>query len=134
MSVKNLYEPSQNMAALHGRRIRHCAHITLYKRDTDYMVKDNQVVIVDEFTGPPHARPPVVRRTPPRPSKRKRACQDRARESNPRPRSLFQNYFRMYEKLVWYGLETAETEASGVSRKIYKLEVMPVSCSRTERR
>ncbi len=40
------------------------AHV-LFKRDRDYMVKDGQVIIVDEFTGQAHVRPEILRRAAP---------------------------------------------------------------------
>ena len=49
LGVDNVYDPDQ-MHILHHVYQALRAH-TLYKRDTDYMIKDNQVVIVDEFTG-----------------------------------------------------------------------------------
>ncbi|MGH7363957.1 MAG: preprotein translocase subunit SecA, partial [Candidatus Methylomirabilales bacterium] len=49
LSVKNLYDPA-NIEILHHVQQGLRAHV-LFKRDVDYMVKDGQVIIVDEFTG-----------------------------------------------------------------------------------
>jgi preprotein translocase subunit SecA len=94
----------------------------LFKRDRDYVVENNEVVIVDEFTG---------RKMPGRryseglhqaiEAKEKVAIQ---RESRTMATITFQNYFRMYKKLS--GMTgTAVTEAEEFG-KIYKLEVVVV--------
>ncbi|MBD3184331.1 preprotein translocase subunit SecA, partial [Candidatus Poribacteria bacterium] len=49
LGVNNLYDP-QNIGLVHHVEQALVAH-TLYKRDIDYVVKDGQVIIVDEFTG-----------------------------------------------------------------------------------
>jgi preprotein translocase subunit SecA len=49
LKVENLYDPT-NMETLHHVNQGLKAH-TLFHRDVDYMVKDGEVVIVDEFTG-----------------------------------------------------------------------------------
>lgn len=49
LNVSNLYEP-KNIEIIHHVNQALKAH-TLFKRDVDYLVKDGQVVIVDEFTG-----------------------------------------------------------------------------------
>jgi len=49
LGVKNLYEPA-NIELVHHVQQGLRAH-TLYKRDVDYVVKEGEVIIVDEFTG-----------------------------------------------------------------------------------
>lgn len=63
IGVKNLYEDLQSEWEHHIRQaIR--AH-ALYKKDVDYVVKDGEVMIVDEFTGSAHARQALVGRASP---------------------------------------------------------------------
>ena len=125
MGVDNLYEPSQ-MHILHHVYQALRAH-TLYKRDTDYMVKDNQVIIVDEFTG----RLMPGRRWSDGLHQAVEAKEHVKieRENQTLATITFQNYFRMYDKLA--GMTgTAETEATEFE-KIYGLEVIPVPTNRT---
>ena len=125
MGVDNLYEPSQ-MHILHHVYQALRAH-TLYKRDTDYMVKDNQVIIVDEFTG----RLMPGRRWSDGLHQAVEAKEHVKieRENQTLATITFQNYFRMYDKLA--GMTgTAETEAPEFE-KIYGLEVIPVPTNRT---
>ena len=49
LGVKNLYELTK-IDLLHGTEQALRAH-ALYKKDVEYMIKDGQVLIVDEFTG-----------------------------------------------------------------------------------
>ena len=125
MGVDNLYEPSQ-MHILHHVYQALRAY-TLYKRDTDYMVKDNQVIIVDEFTG----RLMPGRRWSDGLHQAVEAKEHVKieRENQTLATITFQNYFRMYDKLA--GMTgTAETEAPEFE-KIYGLEVIPVPTNRT---
>jgi preprotein translocase subunit SecA len=95
---------------------------TLFSRDKDYVVKDDEVLIVDEFTGRlMHGR---------RYSEglhqaiEAKECVKVQRENQTMASVTFQNYFRMYEKLA--GMTgTAMTEAEEFS-KIYNLEVVTV--------
>jgi len=123
-----LYDPA-NMPLLHHINQGLRAH-TLFRRDVDYMVKDGQVVIVDEFTG---------RLMPGRrwsdglhqavEAKEKVKIE---RENQTLATITFQNYFRKYKKLA--GMTgTAETEAEEFG-KIYKLEVNVVPPNRPLRR
>ncbi|MBE3132770.1 MAG: preprotein translocase subunit SecA [Acidobacteria bacterium] len=123
-----LYDPA-NMPLLHHINQGLRAH-TLFKRDVDYMVKDNQVVIVDEFTG---------RLMPGRrwsdglhqavEAKEKVKIE---RENQTLATITFQNYFRKYKKLA--GMTgTAETEAEEFG-KIYNLDVMVIPPNRLLRR
>ena len=94
----------------------------LYKRDKDYLIKDNQVIIIDEFTG----RMMPGRRWSDGLHQAVEAKENVKieRENQTLATITFQNYFRMYEKLA--GMTgTAETEA-GEFKKIYNLNVVVV--------
>jgi preprotein translocase subunit SecA len=118
LGVDNLYEPG-NMAILHHVNQALRAH-AIFKRDVDYVVKDGEVIIVDEFTGRLM------------PGRRWSDGQHQAieakeglkveRENQTLATITFQNYFRMYEKLA--GMTgTADTEAAEFNQ-IYKLDVV----------
>src|SRR6202051_695400 len=99
---------------------------TLYKRDVDYVVKNNEVVIVDEFTG----REMPGRRWSDGLHQAVEAKESVKieRENQTLATITFQNYFRMYSKLS--GMTgTAETEAPEFD-KIYKLEVVAIPTNR----
>src|SRR5437867_1882867 len=119
-----LYDPA-NMPLLHHINQALRAH-ALFKRDVDYMVKDGEVVIVDEFTG---------RLMPGRrwsdglhqavEAKEKVKIE---RENQTLATVTFQNYFRKYKKLS--GMTgTADTEAEEFA-KIYKLDVIVIPPNR----
>jgi preprotein translocase subunit SecA len=123
-----LYDPA-NMPLLHHVNQALRAH-SLFRLDVEYMVKDGQVVIVDEFTG---------RLMPGRrwsdglhqavEAKEKVKIE---RENQTLATITFQNYFRKYKKLS--GMTgTAETEAVEFA-KIYKLDVIAVPTNRELRR
>ncbi len=98
----------------------------LYQRDRDYVVKDGEVVIVDEFTG----RLMPGRRWSEGLHQAVEAKEGVAVKNEQRTLATvtFQNYFRMYEKLA--GMTgTAETEAEEFS-KIYGLEVVVIPTHR----
>ena len=98
------------------------AHSPLYRRDKEYLVKDNQVVIVDEFTG----RMMPGRRWSDGLHQAIEAKEGVKieRENQTLATITFQNYFRMYEKLA--GMTgTAETEAAEF-QKIYNLKVVVI--------
>jgi preprotein translocase subunit SecA len=117
LAVGNLYEP-QNMEWVHHIDQALKAHL-LFKRDVDYMVKDGEVLIVDEFTG----RLMPGRRYSDGLHQALEAKENVKieRENQTLATITFQNYFRMYKKLA--GMTgTAETEAEEFY-KIYKLEV-----------
>jgi preprotein translocase subunit SecA len=123
-----LYDPG-NMPLLHHVNQALRAH-TLFRRDVDYMVKDGQVVIVDEFTG----RLMEGRRWSDGLHQAVEA-KERVkieRENQTLATITFQNYFRKYKKLS--GMTgTAETEAEEFG-KIYNLDVMVIPPNRTLRR
>jgi len=94
----------------------------LYRRDVEYVVKDGEVIIVDEFTG----RMMPGRRWSDGLHQAVEAKEGVKveRENQTLATITFQNYFRMYKKLA--GMTgTAETEAPEFE-KIYKLEVMVI--------
>ncbi|MGH7318136.1 MAG: preprotein translocase subunit SecA, partial [Candidatus Rokuibacteriota bacterium] len=125
LGVTNLYDPI-HIDTLHHVHQGLRAH-TLYKRDVDYMVKDGQVIIVDEFTG----RLMPGRRWS---DGLHQAVEAREgvrieRENQTLATITFQNLFRMYEKLA--GMTgTADTEAAEFA-KIYKLDVVVAPTNRT---
>jgi preprotein translocase subunit SecA len=115
-----LYDPA-NMPLLHHTNQALRAH-ALFKRDVDYMVKDGQVVIVDEFTG----RLMEGRRWSDGLHQAVEAKEHVKieRENQTLATITFQNYFRKYKKLS--GMTgTAETEAEEFA-KIYNLDVMVI--------
>src|SRR5512139_2243768 len=125
LAVGNLFEP-QNMDWVHHIYQALKAHL-LFKRDVDYMVKDGQVVIVDEFTG----RLMPGRRYSDGLHQALEAKENVKieRENQTLATITFQNYFRMYPKLA--GMTgTAETEAEEFY-KIYKLEVNVIPTNRS---
>ena len=117
LSVPNLYDPS-NIEILHAVNQALRAH-TLFERDKQYIVKDGEVIIVDEFTG----RLMAGRRWSDGlhqavEAKEKVKIQS---ENQTLATVTLQNYFRMYDKLA--GMTgTAETEAEEFE-KIYGLDV-----------
>jgi preprotein translocase subunit SecA len=120
LKVQNLYEP-RNIEILHHVNQALKAH-TLFKRDVDYVVKDGEVIIVDEFTGrvmPGRRYSDGLHQA--LEAKEKVKIE---RENQTLASVTFQNYFRMYEKLA--GMTgTADTEAEEF-KKIYKLEVVVI--------
>ncbi|WDP93026.1 MAG: preprotein translocase subunit SecA [Desulfobacter sp.] len=124
LKVDNLYDPA-NIEILHHLNQALKAH-TLFKRDTDYIVKNNQVVIVDEFTG----RLMSGRRYSEGLHQALEAKEGvKIENENQTLASItFQNYFRMYDKLS--GMTgTAETEAPEF-KKIYNLDVLVIPTHR----
>jgi preprotein translocase subunit SecA len=119
-SGDNLYNPA-NISLLHhlGAALR--AH-ALYQRNVDYIVRNNEIVIVDEFTG----RTMPGRRWSDGLHQAIEAKEkvEVKRENQTLASITFQNYFRMYEKLS--GMTgTADTEAYEF-QQIYGLEVVVV--------
>jgi preprotein translocase subunit SecA len=125
LSVDNLYDP-KNIDILHHIQQGLRAH-ALYKRDVEYVVKDGQVIIVDEFTG----RMMPGRRWSDGLHQAVEAKEGVRieRENQTLATITFQNYFRMYDKLA--GMTgTAETEAEEFA-KIYKLDVVVIPTNRS---
>ena len=120
LKLDNLYD-NQNIELVHHVNQALKAH-TLFQRDVDYIVKDGQVVIVDEFTG----RLMPGRRYSDGLHQALEAKENVtiARESQTLATVTFQNFFRMYNKLA--GMTgTADTEAVEF-KKIYGLDVVVV--------
>ncbi|MGI6685707.1 MAG: preprotein translocase subunit SecA [Bacillota bacterium] len=120
LSVDNLYD-DKNMEISHHVNQALKAH-TLFKRDRDYVVKEGEVIIVDEFTG----RLMFGRRYSEGLHQAIEAKEGVKieRESQTLATITFQNYFRMYEKLA--GMTgTAATEEEEF-RKIYGMDVVVV--------
>jgi len=118
LNVDNLYEP-EAIEQLHHLNQALKAHV-LFKRDVDYLVKNGEVVIVDEFTG----RTMEGRRYSDGLHQALEAKEHvKIEKENQTLASItFQNYFRMYDKLS--GMTgTADTEASEF-KKIYDLDVV----------
>jgi len=125
LGLGNLYDPA-HMETIHHVYQGLRAH-TLYKRDIDYVVKDGEVVIVDEFTG----RQMPGRRWSDGLHQAVEAKEGVKieRENQTLATVTFQNYFRMYKKLA--GMTgTAETEAAEFA-KIYNLDVVVIPTNRT---
>jgi preprotein translocase subunit SecA len=125
LNVDNLYDP-RNIDALHHVQQALRAH-ALFRRDVDYMLKDGEVIIVDEFTG----RLMPGRRWSDGLHQAVEAKEGVRieRENQTLATITFQNYFRMYGKLA--GMTgTAETEAEEFA-KIYKLDVTVVPTNRS---
>ena len=125
LGMENIYEEGG---------IRHVHHLeqalrsqVLFKRDRDYIVKDNQVIIIDEFTG---------RLMPGRryseglhqalEAKEKVHVQQ---ESRTLASITFQNYFRMYPKLS--GMTGTAITSAEEFHKVYKLEAIIIPSNKT---
>ena len=124
LEVENLYD-IENMDLIHGVNQGLRAHY-LYKRDVEYLIKDGQVVIVDEFTG----RMMPGRRWSDGLHQAVEAKEGVKieRENQTLATITFQNFFRMYKKLS--GMTgTAVTEASEFEH-IYKLDVVVIPTNR----
>jgi preprotein translocase subunit SecA len=124
LGVENLYDPS-NIELLHHVNQALKAH-ALFKRDIDYVVKEGEVMIVDEFTG----RLMPGRRWSDGLHQAVEAKEGAKIESENQTLATitFQNYFRMYDKLA--GMTgTADTEATEFN-EIYKLDVMVIPTNR----
>ena len=124
LGVDNLYDPA-NMDILHGVQQALRAH-ALYKLDVEYVVKDGEVIIVDEFTGrlmPGRRWSDGLHQA----VEAKEGVRIEA-ENQTLATITFQNYFRMYDKLA--GMTgTADTEAAEFD-KIYNLEVVVIPPNR----
>lgn len=124
LGVRNLYDPAE-IGTLHHVNQALKAH-AIFKRDVDYVIKDGEVVIVDEFTG----RLMPGRRWSDGLHQAVEAKEGvRIREENQTLATItIQNYFRMYDKLG--GMTgTADTEAVEF-KKIYDLDVAVIPPNR----
>ena len=124
LGVPNLYDP-QNIELLHHVNQALRAHV-LFKLDKDYVVKEGEVLIVDEFTG----RLMPGRRWSDGLHQAIEAKEGVTIENENQTLATitFQNYFRMYNKLS--GMTgTADTEATEF-KEIYKLDVTVIPTNR----
>ncbi|RNC69877.1 MAG: preprotein translocase subunit SecA [Desulfuromonadales bacterium] len=124
LKIDNLYDP-RNIEVLHHVQQALRAH-ALYRKDVDYVVKEGEVIIVDEFTG----RLMPGRRWSDGLHQAIEAKEgvEIENENQTLATITFQNYFRMYEKLS--GMTgTADTEAEEF-HKIYKLDVVVIPTNR----
>ena len=125
LNLGNLYDPGE-----HGHdspRLSGAARARAVREDVDYVVKEGEVVIVDEFTG----RQMPGRRWSDGLHQAVEAKEGVKieRENQTLATITFQNYFRMYKKLS--GMTgTAETEAPEF-HKIYKLEVVAIPTNKS---
>jgi len=98
VGVQNLYDPA-NLEILHCVHQALVAH-KLYKRDVEYMIKDGEVVIVDEFTGrvmPGRRWSDGLHQAI--------ECKEGVKiqaENQTLATITFQNYFRLYSETGWY--------------------------------
>ena len=125
LGVENIYDADPRLARHFEQALR--AH-ALYKRDRDYIVKDGEIVIVDEFTG----RLMPGRRWSEGLHQAVEAKEGlRVQRENVTLATItFQNYFRLYDKLS--GMTgTAMTEAEEFY-KIYKLDVVAIPTHRDD--
>ncbi|MEO6802510.1 MAG: DEAD/DEAH box helicase, partial [Granulicella sp.] len=128
LGIGNIADP-ENWDLKHHVETAIKAH-NLYKRDVEYVVKDGEVIIVDEFTG---------RLMPGRrwsdglhQSVEAKEGVDIRKEDQTLATITFQNYFRLYKKLS--GMTgTAETEAAEFDN-IYKLDIVVTPTNRKMRR
>ncbi|MCX6809558.1 MAG: preprotein translocase subunit SecA [Candidatus Berkelbacteria bacterium] len=120
MGIDNIYQP-ETIAMVHHLEEALKAH-ALFKKNKDYIVKDGEVIIVDEFTGrmmPGRRYSEGLHQA----IEAKEGVQIN-RESDTLATISFQNFFRLYKKLG--GMTgTAATEAEEFS-KIYELEVVEI--------
>ena len=124
LAIENLYDP-MHIETLHHLTQALKAH-TLFKKDVDYVVKEGEVIIVDEFTG----RLMPGRRYSEGLHQALEAKEHLkvANENQTLASITFQNYFRMYSKLA--GMTgTADTEATEF-HAIYNLDVMVIPTNR----
>ncbi len=124
LKITNLYDP-QHMNWVHHITQALKANI-LYKKDVQYVVKDGEIVIVDEFTGrlmPGRSWSDGLHQA----IEAKEGVKIK-QENQTLATITYQNYFRMYDKLA--GMTgTADTEAVEF-KKIYKLEVICIPTNR----
>ena len=128
LGIGNIADP-ENWDLKHHVEVAIKAH-NLYKRDVEYVVKEGEVIIVDEFTGrlmPGRRWSDGLHQA----VEAKEGVSIR-KEDQTLATITFQNYFRMYKKLS--GMTgTAETEAAEFD-KIYKLDIVVIPTNREMRR
>ncbi len=128
LGIGNIADP-ENWDLKHHVEVATKAH-ALYKRDVEYVVKDGEIIIVDEFTGrlmPGRRWSDGLHQS----IEAKEGVTIR-KEDQTLATITFQNYFRMYKKLS--GMTgTAETEAAEFD-KIYKLDIVVIPTNRVMQR
>src|ERR1700749_3872437 len=128
LGIGNIADP-ENWDLKHHVEVAIKAH-SLYRRDVQYVVKDGEVIIVDEFTGrlmPGRRWSDGLHQA----IEAKEQVNIR-REDQTLATITFQNYFRLYKKLS--GMTgTAETEATEFEN-IYKLEIVVIPTNKPMRR
>ncbi|MEK9675675.1 MAG: preprotein translocase subunit SecA, partial [Chloroflexota bacterium] len=128
LKIENLYSHDNNVLSHFVENAIRAEHV--YEKNREYVVQNNEVVIVDEFTG----RLMTGRRFSDGLHQALEAKEGVRvqRESNTYATITLQNYFRMYEKLA--GMTgTAQTEAEELD-KIYKLEVVEIPTNKEVQR
>lgn len=119
LGVKNLYEESFETIHYIENAIK---AVALFHRDKDYIVKDNEIIIVDEFTGRlMHGRRWSDGLHQAVEAKEGVRVQQ---ESQTWATITFQNYFRLYQKLA--GMTGTASTESEEFKKIYHLDVVPI--------
>jgi preprotein translocase subunit SecA len=120
LGIENIYDVSK-ISYVHQLEQALKANI-LFKRDRDYVVKDGQVIIVDDFTG----RLMPGRRYSEGLHQAIEAKEnvEVQKESRTLATITFQNYFRMYDKLA--GMTGTALTSAEEFNKVYKLEVVPI--------
>lgn len=128
LNIENLYDP-QNLEMLHHISQGLKAY-NLFHKDVDYMVKDGEIIIVDEFTGrlmPGRRWSDGLHQA----IEAKEGVEVKS-ENQTLASITFQNYFRLYNKMA--GMTgTAETEAAEF-KKIYNLDVVVIPTNKQIRR
>jgi preprotein translocase subunit SecA len=128
LGIGNIADP-ENWDMKHHIEVAVKAH-ALYKRDVEYVVKDGEIIIVDEFTGrlmPGRRWSDGLHQA----VEAKEGVEIR-KEDQTLATITFQNYFRLYKKLA--GMTgTAETEAAEFE-KIYKLDIVVIPTNRVLQR
>ncbi|MFC1870666.1 preprotein translocase subunit SecA [Candidatus Dependentiae bacterium] len=122
--IDNLYAV-ENMNLLHHAQQALKAH-ALFKRDVDYVVKDGQVLIVDEFTGrilPGRRYSDGLHQ-----ALEAKEAVEIERESQTLASITLQNFFRLYDKLA--GMTGTAATESEEFHNIYKLDVVSVPTNR----
>jgi len=125
LGIENIYDVSR-ISYVHQLEQALKANI-LFKRDRDYVVKDGEVIIVDDFTG----RLMPGRRYSEGLHQAIEAKEnvEVQKESRTLATITFQNYFRMYEKLA--GMTGTALTSAEEFNKVYKLEVVPIPTSKS---
>lgn len=132
LGLSNIYDPSLGDVGL--RYVHHLEQALraqiLYKRDKDYVAKDGEIIIVDEFTGrlmPGRRYSEGLHQA----IEAKEGARVQ-RESRTLATITFQNYFRLYEKLS--GMTGTAATSAEEFYKVYKLEVIVLPTNKISKR